>query len=141
MKRFIKIFLIILLTLIVLFLSVCSKEQNTYSIINTEWEVLSITSPDRILFLKSPTPYHVNFHKDNIFNISLDVNSCGSSYRIEDENIIFIEPIYCTEVCCDKAFANTLLNVLKDVNSYKIISEDLTLFAPESIINLSKVNK
>lgn len=140
MKRFFKIFSIIFLTAIIPFLSGCTKEQKTYPLIDTEWEVWSITAPDLRFFLKSPTSYHVNFHKDNIFNIRLDVNSCGSTYGLENENNIFIEPIYCTLVCCDKAFADTLINILKDVKSYKITGEDLELFSPDRIINLSKVN-
>lgn len=140
MNRFFKIFSIIFLASIVPFFSVCTKEQKTYPLNDTEWEVWSITAPDNDFILIAPTPYPVNFHKDNIFNIRLDVNSCGSTYRLEAENNIYIDPIYCTLVCCDSDFANTLIDILKDVNSYKITGEDLELFSPDRIINLRKVN-
>ena len=140
MKRFFKIFSVILLTTIVTFLSDCTKDNQTYSIIDTEWEVWSITAPNREFILISPTPYPVSFQKDNIYTMRLDVNSCGSTYRIEDENNIDIEPIYCTLICCDKPFADTLINILKDVKSYKITGDDLELLASNRIINLTKVN-
>jgi hypothetical protein len=88
----------------------------------------------------SPAPYLITFKNDNIYNMRLDVNSCGSTYKIDDENLIDIEPIYCTEICCDKPFADTLRNVLIIVKSYKITGEDLELIAPNRIINLTKIN-
>ncbi len=141
MNRFIKIFLIILLASIVPFFSLCTKEQKNYPLFDTEWEVSSISLPHFSYLLESPTPYQVDFHKDKIFNIKLDVNSCGSTYSLESENIIHIAPLYCTEVCCDKEFANMLINVLKDVRSYKIEGEELELFANDTIIYLSRVKK
>jgi hypothetical protein len=138
MNRLLKIFSFILLTVFVTILLDCTKERQKYSIINTDWEVWSIISPDRLFFLKSPTPYPVHFQKDNIFTIRLDVNSCGSTYRVHDENLIDIEPICCTLICCDKPFADTLCNILKDVNSFKITGKYLELLAPNRIINLTK---
>lgn len=140
MNGYSKILQIMLLIAIVPFLAVCTKNKKTYSLIDTEWEVVSITSPNIHSFLKSPTSYHVNFQKDNIFNISLDVNSCGSTYRIDGDNNISIDPLACTKVCCDKEFASTLIDLLRDVKSYKINGEVLELFAADKIINLSKVN-
>jgi heat shock protein HslJ len=121
-------------------LATCTKEKQPNPIVDTEWEVWSITAPDRIFILISPTPYHINFQKDNIYTMRLDVNSCGSTYTLENESNINIDPIYCTEICCDKAYADTLIRILKDVNSYKITGEDLELIATDRIINLTKVN-
>jgi len=108
---------------------------------DTDWEVSSITAPNQIFIMISPTPYKVNFKKDNIYTMRLDINSCGSTYTLENGNNIHIEPIYCTLICCDKPYADTLLRILKDVKSYKITGEDLELIAPDRIINLTKVNK
>jgi hypothetical protein len=69
----------------------------------------------------------------------LDVNSCGSTYKIYNENLIDIEPIYCTEICCDKPFADTLRNVLNIVKSYKITGDELELIATNRIVNLTKI--
>jgi len=124
-----------------LLLSTCNKETETSSIEGTKWKVWSITAPDRKYILISPTPYQVSFNKDNIYNMRLDVNSCGSTYKVEKENKISIEPIYCTEICCDKAFADTLLNILKRVNSYNISQESLELISSNRIINLTKVTE
>ena len=119
----------------------CKKETLTSSIEGTKWKVLSITAPDNDYVLISPTPYQVSFNKDNIYNMILDINSCGSTYKVEDENKISIEPIACTEICCDKAYANTLLNILQSVNSYNISGESLELISSDRIINLTKVSK
>jgi|WetSurMetagenome_2_1015567.scaffolds.fasta_scaffold483385_1 heat shock protein HslJ len=119
----------------------CHKEPVTSSIEGTKWKVWSITAPDRDFILISPTPYQVSFNKDNIYNMRLDINSCGSTYKVEDENKIFIEPIACTEICCDKAFADTLLNILKRVNSYNISQESLELISSNRIINFTKVTE
>ena len=124
-----------------LLLSTCNKETVTSTIEGTKWKVWSITAPDRDYILISPTPYQVSFNKDNIYNMRLDINSCGSTYKVEDENKISIEPIACTEICCDKAFADTLLNILKRVNSYNISQESLELKSTNRIINLTKVTE
>jgi heat shock protein HslJ len=121
-----------------LLLSTCNKETVTSSIEGTKWKVWSITAPDRDYILISPTPYQVSFNKNNIYNMRLDINSCGSTYKVEDENKISIEPIACTEICCDKAFADTLLNILKRVNSYNISQKSLELISSNRIINLTK---
>jgi heat shock protein HslJ len=122
-----------------LFLLSCNKEPVSSSIEGTKWRVWSITAPDRDFILVSPSPYQVSFKKDNIYNMTLDVNSCFSTYKVEDENTISIEPIACTEICCDKAFADTLLNILRRVNCYNIFQESLELKASNRIINLTKI--
>lgn len=131
---------IILLTAIVPFFTLCTKDQRSFQIINTEWEVRSITAPDPQFILIAPTPYPVKFMEDSIFTIRLDVNSCGSTYRLEAENNINFNSVGCTKICCDSAFANSLINILKDVYSFNIVGNDLKLFAPDRIINLKKVN-
>jgi hypothetical protein len=131
-----------LLSLMVgLLLSSCNKETVTLSIEGTRWKVWSITAPDRDYVLISPTPYQVSFNKDNIYNMRLDINSCGSTYKVEDENKISIGPIACTEICCDKVFSDTLLNILKRVNSYNISQESLELISSNRIINLTKATE
>ncbi len=136
MNKIIKIFSFILLTTLILFLSVCTKQQQTHSLIDTEWEVWSITAPDRIFILKSPTPYPVKFLKDSTFTIGLDVNTCGGTYSLDNENYIHINTIYCTEMCCDSVFADTLINIFRDIHSYKIVGDNLELIAQNRIINL-----
>ena len=124
-----------------LLLSSCHKEPEISSIEGTKWKVLSITAPDRKYILISPTPYLVSFNKDNIYNMRLDINSCGSTYNVKDENKISIEPIACTEICCDKAFADTLLNILIKVTGYNISRGSLELISSNRIINLTKVTE
>jgi hypothetical protein len=131
----------LLLLVVGLLLSTCNKETVASTIEGTKWKVWSITAPDKDFILVSPTPYQVSFNKDNIYNMRLDINSCGSTYKVEDENKISIEPIACTEICCDKAFADTLLNILRRVNSYNISRESLELISSDRIINLTKVVK
>ena len=139
MSRIIKIFSFILLTTLILFLSVCTEKQQTYSLIDTEWEVLSITAPDRIFILISPTPYPVKFLKDITFTIGLDVNTCGGTYSLDNENYIHINTVYCTKICCDSVFADTLINIFRDIYSYKIVEDNLELIATNRIINLRNV--
>jgi hypothetical protein len=124
-----------------LLLPTCNKETMTSSLEGTKWKVWSITAPNRVYILISPTPYQVSFNKDNIYNMRLDINSCGSTYKVEDENKISIEPIACTEICCDKPFADTLINILKRVNSYNLSRESLELISTSRIINLTKVTE
>ena len=140
MKKVFKIISFLLTLMIVPLLLSCTKEKQSNPLIDTKWEVWSITAPDRDFIIISPAPYLITFKNDNIYNMRFDVNSCGSTYKIDDENLIDIEPIYCTEICCDKPFADTLRNVLIIVKSYKITGEDLELIAPNRIINLTKIN-
>ena len=130
-----------LIAVITLFFSMCNKEPLLNPIVDTSWEVWSITSPNRIYIIISPTPYEINFQKEDILTMSLDVNTCGGTYKVENNTDIHIEPLYCTEICCDKPFADTLLNILPKVNSYKITGEDLELISSNRIINLTKITK
>jgi heat shock protein HslJ len=141
MKKFFKVCSLIIFTGAIFLLLSCTKVKQPVLIMDTDWEVSSITSPDQIFNLVSPTPYKVNFKKDNIYTMRLDINSCGSTYTLENGDNIHIEPIACTLICCDKPYADSLLRILKDVKNYKITGESLELIAPTRIINLVKVNK
>lgn len=143
MKASIKILVWLLPIAFVTALSTCSKEKEHQisPLMETKWKVWSITAPDRRYILISPTPYQITFNEDNVYNMKLDVNSCGSTYKIENGNKITIDPIYCTEICCDKAFADTLLNILKKVDTFKMSGDTLELLSSNRIINISKANK
>lgn len=130
---------LIFLTAIVPFFTLCTKDKCSPGIQNTEWEVRTITAQDPGFILIATTPYPLKFMEDSTFIIRLDVNSCESTYRLETENNISINPVGCTKVCCDSAFADTLLNLLKDVYRFNIAGNDLKLFTPDRIINLKKV--
>jgi hypothetical protein len=139
MKKVLKIISFLLTLMIVPLVLSCTKEKQSNPLIDTKWEVWSITAPERDFIIISPTPYLITFKKDNVYNMRLDVNSCGSTYKIYNENLIDIEPIYCTEICCDKPFADTLRNVLNIVKSYKITGDELELIATNRIVNLTKI--
>lgn len=138
MNKSIKSFLFILFTGLFLILSLCTKDHETYSLIDTEWEVSSITAPNRIYILIAPTPYPIMFLYDSTFSVRLDVNICEGKYSLEDKNNIKINTILCTEICCDSDFADTLKYVFSNIQSYKIIGDKLELIAPNRIINLEK---
>lgn len=136
-----KLLLIILIFFFAGLILSCHKETEPASIEGTKWKVWSITAPYRVYILISPTPYLVTFNKDNTYNMRLDVNSCGSTYEVEDENKISIAPIACTQICCDKSFADTLLKILIKVTNYNISQESLELISSNRIINLKEVKE
>ena len=141
MKNMLKIPLAFITTVMAIFLSTCTEKDHINPIIDTDWEVYSITSPDKKYIIISPTPYEVNFQKDNVLTMRLDVNSCGGTYSVDNSTSMNIDPMYCTEICCDKPFADTLLNILPKINSYRITGDDLELISSNRIINLTKITK
>ena len=138
MNRLIKIATIISLAILILIIPLCTKQQHSYSLISTKWEVSSITAPYRIYILIAPTPYPIMFMNDSSFTARLDVNICEGKYCLEGKNNIKINTISCTKVDGDSEFADTLINIFSNIQSYKIIGDKLELIAPNRIINLEK---
>jgi len=79
--------------------------------------------------------------------MELEFNTCQGEYSIKYHNKIKIESINCTEFGGEDEFADSLINIFRDIYIYKVVElgydnpDELELYAPTRIISLADVNK
>lgn len=105
-----------------------SKNTETTSSPVGSWTVISF--PVESKEDKAPNmqkSYVVNFDADNSMGITLDVNTCGTSYKVKDGLISFQEGMTCTEACCDSEEANFLTSQFRGSLPYSIEGAAMTI--------------
>jgi heat shock protein HslJ len=80
--------------------------------------------------------YVVTFEADNSMGITLDVNTCGTSYKVKDDMISFQEGMTCTEACCDSKEAQFLTRQFKGSLKYSIEGSTMTIKTDKGPIQL-----
>ncbi|CAA6829894.1 MAG: Unknown protein [uncultured Aureispira sp.] len=80
--------------------------------------------------------YIVTFDSDNSMALTLDVNTCGTSYKVKDDVITFQEGMTCTEACCDSKEANFLTRQFKGSLKYSIEGSMMTIKTDKGPIQL-----
>lgn len=134
-----------MLVLILLsFLSSCDKDKCdcTDSDLLGKWQAETFISLESVGYPKNNdySPL-IEFKKDGIFALNLDVNSCGGSYVLSGEDSIGFSEVACTEICCDSPFSLKFAQTLTQVTSYSFDGQVLKLNVPEwGWIKLSRVS-
>ena len=83
--------------LIFLIFSSCKKESSTTDITTKKWEVKSIKKPGA--FSKKPkNNYLLEFKKDFLFTLNLDVNKCSGQFEIPKNGEINFSSLGCTKI-------------------------------------------
>lgn len=101
------------------------------------WTVISFpTDPKVGKEPSSQKSYVVTFDEDNAMGITLDVNTCGTSYKIKDDMITFQEGMTCTEACCDSKEATFLTSKFKGSLKYTIEGSLMTIKTDKGDIKL-----
>ncbi len=96
----------------------CKKEDININITSNKWEVLKIKKQGESTYLKAEESYILEFTSDTTYTLNLDVNSCFGIYNIINSGNINIEPMGCTEICCDSDFAENLSLILSNMDEY-----------------------
>lgn len=131
-----------LLTLLIFLLTFasCSKNEDQNALLYQTWEAKDFMSIESAAYPKNEnTKVLLTFTKSGIYNLKLDINSCGGSFSTSGESVITMESPACTEACCDSKFSEKLAGMLHRVESFEIKGNSLSLHVPEwGFIQLEK---
>jgi len=136
MKKFIAILLLV-------FLFACEKDEcncNHENIIG-KWEATFLLTQESVGYPKN-NDYNpvVEFKNDNTVALVLDVNSCFGEFTLHENNGIEISNAGCTEICCDSAFSEKIVELLPQVTNFTIEGNELKLNIPGGWIRLNRVS-
>ena len=96
----------------------CKKEDINLNIMFNKWKVLKIKKQGESKYSKAKNIYILDFTSDTTYTLHLDVNSCLGVYSIIKNGNIAIEPMGCTEMCCDSEFGENLSFLLPKMSDY-----------------------
>ena len=83
-----------------------------------DWRVVKLRKQGDLSYTSTENLYILKFLNDTTFVISLDINGCGGQYKIISNGNIELEPLYCTEICCDSDFADDLIQLIPQMTKY-----------------------
>ena len=110
---------ILILTILVgLIMWSCEKEDINIDITSNNWEVVKIKKQGESTYTKTKESYVLEFTSDTTCTLKLDVNNCFGNYEIINSGNIKINPMGCTEICCDSDFAEDLLLLFPKMTEY-----------------------
>lgn len=125
-------------------LNSCQKDElSTVENLYGKWEVEKLEPKG--IFKKSIWPDDfkpvVTFYEDGTMGLRLSRNGCGGNFAVSNSNDIIIEDIYCTLVCCDDEFSQKCYELLRDVTSYSLETQNsLKLHSGWVDIKLNRLN-
>ncbi len=125
----------ILATLILMFTATyCNKEEGkplASGLYNT-WEAKGFMSIESVAYPKNEnSKILLTFSKSGTYSLKLDINSCGGSFTMGQNNQLKVESPACTEACCDSKFSEKLAAMLPKVTSFEIEGKILKLNVPQ----------
>ncbi len=115
----------ILSFILALTLSACLTD-NTAQLLQGDWRVISIEATGQAVE-NAAADYILQFGEDGNLSLRLDVNNCGGRFNTFNGGNIDIEPMGCTEACCDTPFAQQLAGLLSEMEHFDIQGRTLTL--------------
>lgn len=121
---------IIYFCLVALVFVSCKKDDNA---IVGEWEVWQLRASDEADWEDAPESYVMTFSEDNSVSLSLDVNTCGSTYSRCTCGSLSIDQLGCTEACCDSDFAAGIVQLLPHIERHDIQGDVLQMNGSGSI--------
>ena len=124
----------LLLLISVLFSSSCHKEIIDVDLRANRWKVIKIKTDSQHSYVSADNDYFLEFVNETSLIINLTVNHCGGLYEIVSNGEIYIEPLFCTEMCCDTDFAVELSLLLHKMNKYYGLGDELYLEGEGSIV-------
>jgi heat shock protein HslJ len=118
--------------ILALTLSACLSDH-TAQLLQGGWRVVSIQATGQAVE-NAPAEYILRFGEDGNLSLRLDVNSCGGRFNTFNGGNIDIEPMGCTEACCDTPFAQQLAGLLSEMEHFDIQGRTLTLHGAAGLV-------
>lgn len=131
-------YLLIFSIFFVLFTS-CSKNIELEDITG-KWELVKLY-PEKVVTKEKDNIYTIEFKTDNTIKVRLDVNSCWSTYNLEDNNQISFGRFGCTLVCCDTEYAEEFINIVAASNTITIRFGKLILEGDNGKAKLKRIEQ
>ena len=126
------VFLMILVSGIIL--ASCEKKDVGIDLTSTEWKVEKIRKSGQLIYSSTDSTYVLRFTSETEYSLNLDVNACIGLYQVTHRGSIAIQPMACTEICCDTDFAWELAELFPEMSSYFLRDNKLHLQGDGEII-------
>jgi len=124
--------------LILLVLTSCKKDDSSNVNLIGKWKLEGFVSNSTSVSKTATTDIYLTFNNDKSLNIALEINTCTSTFSIEN-SALTIEKAACTEACCDSEFSKELLELLELVETHYFTNEKLNLAGSDNLnIRLTK---
>ena len=114
--------------------SSCMKENIDIDLSSKHWKVVKIKSDGQLGYTSTDSTYVLAFSSKTEYNMDLDVNMCAGFYEAPEPGSIEIQPMACTEVCCDSEFAEELAFLLPRMKEYYTRRNELYLEGEGKIV-------
>ncbi len=101
--------------LLVLFFLSCQKSEFIKE--PSKWKLVKYRVEDRS-FVRAKNNYFLEFMKDSIIKVQLDVNICQFSCKSTTKGHINIQVDGCTYACCDSEYAEGFRSLLPMMSNY-----------------------
>jgi heat shock protein HslJ len=96
----------------------CTKVDTDIDLTAHNWKVEKIRKNGQLTYTITDSIYILRFISNSEYNLDLDVNMCSGLYEIPDQGKLEIQPMACTEVCCDSEFAEEMAFLLPRMTEY-----------------------
>ncbi len=95
--------------------------------IEKNWKLICILSKEKKRISWPKKDHHLEFRKDSLVKLSLDINVCNGLYYELDSNRILINVKDCSIQCCDGFTALNFADAFPDTFFYKLTVDSLEL--------------
>ena len=110
----------------------CSDDAGIDPNLYQTWEAKNFISLESVAYPKNDnTKILLTFNKSGTYQLKLDINSCGGAFTSGEGNQLEINPVACTEICCDSKFSEKLTGTLAKITSFSIAGKMLKLNVPQ----------
>jgi len=114
------------LIIIVALLSACGV--SSISLINTQWQWITVTEGNAQQYMENPEDYVLVFHGDGTFSGKVDCNSIAGTYEMAESGLtLSMGPTTLAECDGPNSLDDAFLGFLKYVESYQLKEGGLTL--------------
>ena len=98
------------------------------------WKVEKIRNSGQLIYSGTDSTYVLRFTSATEYTLNLDVNACIGLYEVSHRGSIAMQPMACTEICCDTDFAWELAGLLPEMTAYYVMDNRLYLEGDGEII-------
>ena len=106
-------------------LSSCTKKDLDIDLTSSDWKVVKIRNSGQLIYSGTDSTYILRFTSETEYSLNLDVNACVGLYQLTHRGSIAIQPMACTEMCCDSHFAWELAALFPEMTSYYLRDDKL----------------
>lgn len=112
----------------------CMKEDTDIDLSSKHWKVVKIKKEGQLTYTSADSTYMLRFSSNTEYKLDLDVNMCIGLYEVPNPGELEIQPMACTEVCCDSEFAEELAFLLPGMTRFYTMGDLLYLEGTGKII-------